>query len=52
MVLLKTLELLRPIVENKAWDYCILWKFSDDPSRYYYNLMNKLVNTMWVFNLG
>ncbi|KVI05641.1 Myc-type, basic helix-loop-helix (bHLH) domain-containing protein [Cynara cardunculus var. scolymus] len=27
------LELLRPLAENKAWDYCIVWKIGDDPSR-------------------
>ncbi|KAI3779382.1 hypothetical protein L2E82_09098 [Cichorium intybus] len=32
-VLLKTLESLRPLTENKTWDYCIVWKFGDDPSR-------------------
>ncbi|KAI3733502.1 hypothetical protein L6452_12945 [Arctium lappa] len=32
-VLLKILELLRPLAETKAWDYCIVWKISDDPSR-------------------
>ncbi|KAJ0537313.1 putative transcription factor MYC/MYB [Helianthus annuus] len=29
MVLMK---MLRPLVENNAWDYCIVWKFGDDPS--------------------
>nr|XP_043639829.1 transcription factor bHLH90-like [Erigeron canadensis] len=28
------LELLRPFVETKSWDYCIVWQFGDDPSRY------------------
>nr|GEY67556.1 transcription factor bHLH90-like [Tanacetum cinerariifolium] len=27
-------ESLRPLVETKSWDYCIVWKFGDDPSRY------------------
>ncbi|PWA51893.1 Myc-type, basic helix-loop-helix (bHLH) domain-containing protein [Artemisia annua] len=27
-------ERLRPLVETKSWDYCIVWKFGDDPSRY------------------
>lgn len=30
---MKTLESLRPLTENKTWDYCIVWKFGDDPSR-------------------
>ncbi|CAH1414974.1 unnamed protein product [Lactuca virosa] len=31
---MRALEWLRPIVETMAWDYCIAWQFSDDPSRY------------------
>lgn len=26
-------EWLRPFVESKAWDYCVVWKLGDDPSR-------------------
>ncbi|KAL4574062.1 hypothetical protein LXL04_020884 [Taraxacum kok-saghyz] len=33
-VLLKTLESLRPLAVTKAWDYCVVWKFDDDPSGY------------------
>ncbi|KAJ9554425.1 hypothetical protein OSB04_018470 [Centaurea solstitialis] len=29
-VLSKILELLRPLTETKSWDYCIVWKISDD----------------------
>ncbi|KZV52796.1 hypothetical protein F511_33248 [Dorcoceras hygrometricum] len=28
------LNWLRPLVQNKAWDYCIIWKFGNDPSRF------------------
>ncbi|KAF5754055.1 putative transcription factor bHLH family [Helianthus annuus] len=31
---MKALEWLRPLVEKMSWDYCIVWKFGDDPSRY------------------
>ncbi|XP_044492651.1 transcription factor bHLH90 isoform X2 [Mangifera indica] len=27
-------EWLRPFVESKAWDYCVVWKLGDDPSRF------------------
>ncbi|KAI7725363.1 hypothetical protein M8C21_029711, partial [Ambrosia artemisiifolia] len=27
------IQMLRPLVENNAWDYCILWKFGHHPSR-------------------
>lgn len=30
----KALEWLRTLVETKPWDYCIVWQFGDDPSRY------------------
>lgn len=30
----KALEWLRPLVETMAWDYCIVWQFGYDPSRY------------------
>ncbi|KAL2238487.1 UNVERIFIED_CONTAM: Transcription factor ABORTED MICROSPORES [Sesamum indicum] len=25
-------EWLRPLVRNKPWDYCVIWKLGDDPS--------------------
>ncbi|KAL4570195.1 hypothetical protein LXL04_025846 [Taraxacum kok-saghyz] len=28
------LEWLRPVVDTMGWDYCIVWLFGDDPSRY------------------
>lgn len=28
------LQSLRPLVETKAWDYCVVWKFGNDPSRF------------------
>lgn len=31
MALLSTLDLLRPLVSTKSWDYCIVWKFTNDP---------------------
>lgn len=31
----RALEWLRPLVLNSnIWDYCVLWKLGDDPSRY------------------
>ncbi|KAL0435224.1 UNVERIFIED_CONTAM: Transcription factor ABORTED MICROSPORES [Sesamum radiatum] len=27
-------EWLRPLVRNKPWDYCVIWKLGDDPSRF------------------
>ncbi|XP_023733905.1 transcription factor ABORTED MICROSPORES [Lactuca sativa] len=30
--LFNTLESLRPLTESKAWDYCVVWMFDDDPS--------------------
>ena len=27
-------EWLRPLVETNAWDYVVVWKFGDDPTRY------------------
>ncbi|KAK1438209.1 hypothetical protein QVD17_04015 [Tagetes erecta] len=31
---MRALEWLRPFVETMAWDYCIVWQFGNDPSRY------------------
>ncbi|XP_048440775.1 transcription factor bHLH90 [Pyrus x bretschneideri] len=28
------MERLRPLVEAKQWDYCVVWKLGDDPSRF------------------
>lgn len=33
---LGVVEWLRPLVETKAWDYVVVWKYGDDPTRYYY----------------
>jgi hypothetical protein len=30
----RAMERLRPLVDSNAWDYCVVWKFGDDPSRY------------------
>uniref|UniRef100_A0A1J3JBR2 Transcription factor bHLH90 n=1 Tax=Noccaea caerulescens TaxID=107243 RepID=A0A1J3JBR2_NOCCA len=27
-------EFLRPFVASRAWDFCIIWKLGDDPSRF------------------
>ncbi|VVA90865.1 unnamed protein product [Arabis nemorensis] len=27
-------EFLRPFVDSKAWDFCVIWKLGDDPSRF------------------
>ncbi|KAL3625743.1 hypothetical protein CASFOL_030272 [Castilleja foliolosa] len=27
-------EWLRPLVNTKPWDYCVIWKLGDDPSRF------------------
>ena len=33
----RAVEWLRPLVDAKqqAWNYCVVWKFSDDPLRLY-----------------
>ncbi|VFQ89932.1 unnamed protein product [Cuscuta campestris] len=28
-----SLQWLRPLIESKTWDYCVLWKLGNDPSR-------------------
>lgn len=28
-------EWLRPLAQTKAWEYCVVWKLGDDPSRYF-----------------
>ncbi|XP_050206116.1 transcription factor bHLH90 isoform X2 [Mercurialis annua] len=28
------MEFLRPFIDSKAWDYCVVWKLGDDPSRF------------------
>ncbi|XP_063939914.1 transcription factor bHLH90 [Daucus carota subsp. sativus] len=30
----RVVELLRPLVKNKEWDYCVIWKLGDDPSSF------------------
>ncbi|XP_027348131.1 transcription factor bHLH90-like [Abrus precatorius] len=32
---LGVVEWLRPLVETKAWDYVVLWKYGDDPTRFF-----------------
>lgn len=27
-------EFLRPFVDSREWDFCVIWKLGDDPSRY------------------
>ncbi|KAI4314331.1 hypothetical protein L6164_027250 [Bauhinia variegata] len=29
-----SVELLRPLVETKAWNYAVVWKYGDDPTRF------------------
>ncbi|KAK4359371.1 hypothetical protein RND71_021600 [Anisodus tanguticus] len=29
----RALEWLRPLVDSKNWEYCVVWKLGDDPSR-------------------
>ncbi|KAF3431270.1 hypothetical protein FNV43_RR26000 [Rhamnella rubrinervis] len=33
-VLERAVEWLRPLLQAKKWDYCVVWKLGDDPSRY------------------
>jgi hypothetical protein len=27
-------EFLRPFVDSRTWDLCVIWKLGDDPSRF------------------
>ncbi|KAK7317616.1 hypothetical protein RJT34_02005 [Clitoria ternatea] len=31
---LSVVEWLRPLVDTKAWDYVVVWKYGDDPTRF------------------
>lgn len=31
-------EFLRPFVDSRTWDLCVIWKHGDDPSRYTHTL--------------
>ncbi|XP_061372343.1 transcription factor bHLH90 [Gastrolobium bilobum] len=31
---LRVVECLRPLVETKDWDYVVVWKYGDDPTRF------------------
>lgn len=30
----RAVECLKPLVDSKDWDYCVVWKLGDDPSRF------------------
>lgn len=30
---LGVVECLRPLVKTNAWDYVVVWKYGDDPTR-------------------
>ncbi|KAJ8547639.1 hypothetical protein K7X08_011225 [Anisodus acutangulus] len=30
----RALDWLRPLVDSKNWEYCVVWKLGDDPSRF------------------
>ncbi|KAG4148990.1 hypothetical protein ERO13_D05G313000v2 [Gossypium hirsutum] len=30
----RAVEWLRPFVDSKGWDFCVVWKLGDDPSRF------------------
>ena len=43
------MEWLRPLVQTKAWDFCVVWKLGDDPSRYYFFFFYTFRHTHYQF---
>lgn len=33
-------EWLRPLAQTKAWEYCVVWKLGDDPSRWVFSIFH------------
>lgn len=36
-------EFLRPFVDSKTWDLCVIWKLGEDPSRYTFSFLGFFV---------
>lgn len=45
----KVKEFLRPLVDSRAWDLCVIWKLGDDPSRYSTTTLSSLHLGFFVF---
>lgn len=40
-------EFLRPFVDSREWDFCVIWKLGDDPSRYLPSLSTILPSVLF-----
>lgn len=42
----RAVESLRALVKTNTWEYCIVWKLGDDPSRLEYDYCNLILQTL------